>query len=73
MPRSARRFQSCRVWIDEYAGEAYQHVAQEAIALLDRLAAETLTDARYPRLLELFVQATRLEADFWEMGLTIAD
>ncbi len=62
-----------RVWINEYAGEAYQQVAQEAIALLDRLAVETLTKARYPRLLELFIQATRLEADFWEMGLTMAD
>ncbi|MFN0263460.1 thiaminase II [Tepidamorphus sp. 3E244] len=61
------------VWIEEYAGEAYQQVAQDARATLNRLAAENLTDARYPRLLELFRQATRLEADFWEMGMTGAD
>ena len=62
-----------RVWTAEYAGEAYRQVAGDAVALLDRLASETLTEARYPRLLELFTQATRLEADFWQMGLTLAD
>ncbi len=36
---------------------------------LDRLAEIGLTEARYPRLLALFRQATRLEADFWQMGL----
>lgn len=62
-----------REWIAEYAGAAYQAIAAEAVAELDRLAAEFLTKARYPRLLALFRQATRLEADFWDMGLTLAD
>ena len=62
-----------RVWIDEYAGDAYQQVARDAREFLDKLADETLTGKRYPRLLELFRQATRLEADFWEMGLNISD
>jgi thiaminase/transcriptional activator TenA len=58
-----------RGWIEEYAGTGYQEVADAACAELDRLAAFGLTDARYPRLLGLFRQATRLEADFWQMGL----
>ena len=56
-------------WITEYSGNAYQDVASEARAELDRLAEISLTEARYPRLLALFRQATRLEADFWQMGL----
>lgn len=58
-----------RGWIEEYAGTGYQEVAASARAELDRLAAFGLTEARYPRLLGLFRQATRLEADFWQMGL----
>lgn len=60
-------------WIQEYAGEGYQPVARASLAQIDRLAAEYLTEARYPRLLETFRQAVRLEADFWQMGLDLAD
>lgn len=62
-----------RVWIAEYAGEAYQAVAAAARDTLNRLAADSLTPARFPRLLTVFAQASRLEADFWDMGLTLAD
>ena len=63
-----------REWIAEYAGEAYQTLTRDAEAELDRLAGDLLTEARYPRLLAIFDQATRLEADFWQMGLdAIAD
>jgi thiaminase/transcriptional activator TenA len=62
-----------REWIAEYASEAYQALAADAKAELDRLADDAMTQARYPRLLALFRQATRLEADFWQMGLTQAD
>jgi len=58
-----------RDWIAEYAGDAYQQVVGDAEAELDRLAAGSLTEARYPRLLAIFERATRLEADFWQMGL----
>jgi thiaminase (transcriptional activator TenA) len=58
-----------RGWIEEYAGDAYQEIAGNARAELDRLAAVSLTEARYPQLLGLFRQATRLEGDFWQMGL----
>ena len=60
-------------WIREYAGEGFQGVAQASLEQIDRLAALSLTEARYPRLLEIFRQATRLEADFWQAGLVIAD
>jgi thiaminase/transcriptional activator TenA len=62
-----------REWITEYSGEAYQEVAAEARRHLDRLAALSLTEKRLPRLQTIFDQATRLEADFWQMGLTLAD
>jgi thiaminase (transcriptional activator TenA) len=57
-----------RVWIEEYAGPAYQAVAAAARARLDRLAERYLTPAREAELLAVFREATRLEADFWEMG-----
>ncbi len=56
-------------WIAEYASDAYQQVTTKAIAQLDRLAAERLTEARFPSLARTFAQATRLEAGFWQMGL----
>lgn len=62
-----------RVWIAEYAGDAYQEVARAARETLDRLAADGMTEARFPRLLTVFRQACRLEADFWEMGMTLAE
>ncbi|MCW2307434.1 thiaminase II [Rhodobium gokarnense] len=57
------------VWIREYAGTEYQEIAEAARANLDRLAADSLTEARFPKLSVIFDQATRLEADFWQMGL----
>src|SRR5262249_21332689 len=57
-----------RVWVDEYAGAAYQDIAAKARADLDRLAERYLTPAREAELAAIFREATRLEADFWEMG-----
>ncbi len=57
-----------RVWIAEYAGAAYQEVAANARAHLDALAARYATPARQAELAAIFREATRLEADFWEMG-----
>jgi thiaminase/transcriptional activator TenA len=68
-PRGLAADNPYRGWILEYSGGAYQAIAAEARAELDRLAATSLTEARYPRLLELFRQVTRLEAGFWQMGL----
>ncbi len=56
-------------WIAEYAGAGYGEVAVAARAHLDRLAARSMTEARFSDLCEIFAQASLLEADFWSMGL----
>ncbi|MGH6915930.1 MAG: thiaminase II [Geminicoccales bacterium] len=61
-----------RAWIDIYAGDEYQAVAATARAQLDRLFAARGSEARLPALAETFQGATRLEADFWQMGLDAA-
>jgi len=60
-------------WIAEYSGAEYQQVARDAGGHLDQLAESYLTEARYARLKSIFASATRLEADFWQMGVTLAD
>ena len=62
-----------REWIEEYASDDYQTVMQQAVDNLDTLAAEMMTEARYPRLKALFTAATNLEADFWQMGMNAAN
>ena len=57
-----------RVWIAEYAGAPYLEVAANARAHLESLADRYLTAAREADLIAIFTEATRLEADFWEMG-----
>lgn len=58
-----------REWIGEYAGDAYQDVAAGARRQLDALSARSMTDRRFEELARLFANASRLEADFWQMGL----
>ena len=58
-----------REWIGEYAGDAYQSVAQGAREQLTRLAAKSMTAERFPELCGIFAKASRLEADFWQMAL----
>jgi len=55
-------------WIRTYAGADYAEVAQASSATLERLWAQRGSEARYASLRDTFVQATRLEAAFWEMG-----
>ncbi len=56
-------------WIEMYAGEEYQEVARAHGAALDRLWTSRAGGARLESLARTFEQATRLEADFWQMGL----
>ncbi|MBN9468182.1 MULTISPECIES: thiaminase II [unclassified Bosea (in: a-proteobacteria)] len=58
-----------REWIGEYAGEAFQSIARDARRHLDELAARAMTERRFADLAALFGKASRLEADFWQMGL----
>jgi thiaminase/transcriptional activator TenA len=57
-----------RDWIAEYAGAAYQEVAAGARSQMNNLAGRYATPAREAELVAIFREATRLEADFWEMG-----
>lgn len=59
-----------REWIGEYAGASYQEIAITARKHLDDLAARAMTEQRFVELADLFGKASRLEADFWQMGLT---
>lgn len=61
-----------REWIGEYAGEGYQGVAAAARKHLDELAARSMTERRFEELVAVFSKASRLEADFWQMGLASA-
>jgi len=61
-----------RDWIGEYAGEPYQQIARDARRHLGALAARAMTEARFAELAALFGKASRLEADFWQMGLEAA-
>jgi len=67
-PQASAAGNAYRDWIAEYAGEAYQDIAQAAWVQLDRLADLYATPAREAELIAIFKEATRLEADFWEMG-----
>lgn len=64
-----------RAWIEMYAGEGYQAVAAAAVSQIERVAdrrAGPGGGARFPALVRDFGRATRLEADFWQMGLNAA-
>ena len=58
-----------REWLEMYAGSEYQDLAGEAKAALDEQFARRGGEGRFPSLAAGFATATRLEADFWQMGL----
>ncbi len=59
-------------WIAMYQGEEFQGAMRAEIAWLDARLAE-VSPARFDQLARLFRDATRLEIDFWQMGLDRAD
>ena len=71
-PRTRREGNPYLPWIEMYAGREYQEVAEAAVAQLDSLGSRRLTPDREAVLAKTFAQATRLEAGFWEMGLTVS-
>ncbi len=58
-----------REWIEMYAGAEYQQLAREEIETIERLGGRRGGEARFDALARTFRLATRLEADFWQMGL----
>lgn len=66
-----------RDWIELYGGEDFQAVSRNAVAQIDRVTeqrvgAEPESTPRWDALSRVFRDATRLEADFWQMGLDCA-
>ena len=58
-----------REWFEMYAGSDYQSLAREAEEALDDQFARRGGEGRFPSLAANFALATRLEAEFWQMGL----
>jgi thiaminase (transcriptional activator TenA) len=61
-----------REWLDMYAGAEYQDLARDCAAALDEQFVRRGGEGRFPALAASFATATRLEADFWQMGLNAA-
>jgi len=59
-------------WLEMYAGSDYQRLAREAEGALDEQFARRGGEGRFPSLAANFALATRLEAEFWQMGLDAA-
>ena len=57
-------------WIEMYAGDDYRNVATEEVAYINALGAG-LPERRVNELAATFRDATRLEIEFWEMGLNL--
>jgi thiaminase/transcriptional activator TenA len=68
-PATKRDGNPYREWLDMYAGAEYQSLASEAAAALDEQFARRGGEGRFPALAASFATATRLEADFWQMGI----
>lgn len=73
LAREASHKTPYRAWIDTYSGAEYQTACAQAGALLDRAIAKRLGDdpeatPLWHMLSDRFGTATRLEADFWELG-----
>ena len=62
-------------WIEMYSGSEYLDVVRATVAQLDRVAEKragvSLPPTRAESLQANFMMATRLEADFWQMGFAL--
>lgn len=67
-PTTRREGNAYAAWIDMYSGVEYQEVVEATLAQIDTLDAARGSEARYASLKKTFEAATRLEADFWQMG-----
>eukprot|EP00903_Cladosiphon_okamuranus_P004940 g4938.t1 len=59
-------------WIAMYESEEFQEAMQAEIGWLNERLAD-VSPARFKELTRIFSDATRLEIDFWEMGLKQSD
>lgn len=56
-------------WIRNYGDKGYLNGVNNAIGLLETLWRQRGGEARFAELSAIFTTATRLEANFWQMGL----
>ena len=61
-----------KAWFEMYASDDYQASARAEVDQLDKLMDARAGEGRYPALAAVFTTATRLETDFWQMGLDAA-
>lgn len=59
-------------WIAMYEGDEFQDAMQAEIRWLNERLAD-VSPARFEQLTRIFRDATRLEIDFWDMGLNLSD
>jgi thiaminase/transcriptional activator TenA len=59
-------------WIEMYASDEFQQATANELTWLNGKLAE-VSPARFAQLAEIFRDATRLEVDFWQMGLDHAE
>ena len=59
-------------WIAMYESDEFQDAMHAEIRWLDERLAD-ISPARFAQLTRIFSDATRLEIDFWEMGLELID
>ena len=60
-----------QAWIDVYSAPEYQQAAQETVDFLTVLC-EPLNDSQLTNIQQIFTTATRMEIEFWQMGLDLA-
>lgn len=60
-------------WILNYDSESYKNSVIESLDKLNQLAIRYGAKGRMERLNKIFSMATRLEADFWQMGCNVGD
>lgn len=58
-------------WIEMYSGEEYQEFANIFVDRINRHQTE-VSEVRFKDLQKTFSAATRLEVDFWQMGLELS-
>jgi thiaminase/transcriptional activator TenA len=56
-------------WIDMYTSKEFQNAARAEVDWINAQM-QDISEARFRELSRIFSEATRLEADFWQMGLT---
>lgn len=59
-------------WIESYASEGYQNMAEAAALRIDALGVSHGGEERFATLLRDFSMAARLEQGFWQQGLNAA-